>query len=80
MSRFSCHDSVFDNNHYTMVFSMCNSGYEVASRCAMLRVGRRQKRWAVCSADREFERTELRGFIDAERGGDIDVVDCVNIS
>lgn len=77
---FFLHDSVFDNNHYTMVFSMCNSGYEVGVTLRYAASGTTAKRWAVCSADREFERTELRGFIDAERGGDIDVVDCVNIS
>lgn len=77
---FFLYDSVFDNNHYTTVFSMCNSGREVGVTLCYAAEQTTAKRWAVCTADREFERTELQGFLDAQHGAGIDVVDCVNVS
>ena len=77
---FFLYDSAFDNNHYTTVFSMCNSGREVGVTLCYAAEQTTAKRWAVCTADREFERTELQGFLDAQHGAGIDVVDCVNVS
>ena len=77
---FFLYDSVFDSNHYTMVFSLCNSGREVGVTLCYAAGNTQAKRWAVCAADREFERTELRGFMDTQQAGEVDVVDCVNIS
>lgn len=77
---FFLYDSVFDNNHYTTVFSMCNSGREVGVTLCYAAEQTTAKRWAVCTADREFERTELQGFLDVQHGAGIDVVDCVNVS
>lgn len=77
---FFLYDSVFDNNYYTMVFSLCNAGHEVGVTLCYAAGTTAAERWAVCAADREFERTELRGFMDAQHEAGIDVVDCVNIS
>lgn len=77
---FFLYDSVYQDNHYDMVFSMCNSGENtgIILRCAAAQT--KALRWAVCSADREFERSELNGFLQYRADDEISVVDCVSMS
>lgn len=73
-------DSVFGENNYHLVFSMCNSGRYVgqALRCAANAL--EKTRWAVCAENREFELDEANGFISPGWSDDVEIVDCVNIS
>lgn len=77
---FFLYDSVCQDNHYDMVFSICNSGKHTGEilRCAAEQT--EAVRWAVCSADREFERSEMNGFLRYGADDGIFVVDCVSIS
>lgn len=76
---FFVYDSLFDNNHYSTVFSMCNSGHTAGEILCRAAANTTAKRWAVCSADREFERSEMNGFLQYASNNDIVIVDCVNI-
>lgn len=60
---FFVYDSLFDNNHYSTVFSMCNSGHTAGEILCRAAANTTAKRWAVCSADRKFERSEMNGFL-----------------
>lgn len=75
------YDSVYEEHHYTTVLSMCNAASTVG---AILRSAARDtnaKRWAICAADREFERVEMNGFLRSGDIGDgITVVDCTSMS
>lgn len=74
------YDSVYSNNHYDTVFSMCNSGRNVGRILRLAAAQTTAKRWAVCSADGEFERSEMNGFLKYSVNDDISVVDCTDIS
>lgn len=74
------YDSVYSNNHYDTVFSMCNSGRNVGRTLRRAAAQTTEKRWAVCSADGEFERSEMNGFLQYSVNDDINVVDCTDIS
>lgn len=77
---FFLYDSVFDDNNYTMTFSMCNSAQAVGESLRRAAAETTATRWAVCAADSEFQRAELRGFLGSPYGSNLDVVDCVNLS
>lgn len=73
-------DSVYTANHYTMVFSMANSGRYIGQT---LRIAARESgktRWVLCAENREFELEEVRGFLQSGGEDGIRVVDCVNIT
>jgi len=75
------YDSVYKDNSYDMVFSMSNSGGRVGSILRRAAAATPAKRWAVCADNREFEMSEISGFLQEEAvPGDIRVVDCENIS
>ncbi len=74
------YDSVYRDNHYDTVFSMCNSGRNVGRTLRLAAEQTTAKRWAVCSGGGEFERSELNGFLKYNVNDDISVVDCTNIS
>ena len=76
---FFLYDSVFDDNHYSTVFSMCNSGQTVGEILRRAAAETSAKRWAVCTADREFEQSEMNGFLQYDSDDGINIVDCVNI-
>lgn len=77
------YDSVYQNNHYSTVFSLSSSAQTVG---IILRVAAAElteaKRWVVCAADGEFARSEMNGFLQCEYGTDqgMTVVDCVSMS
>ncbi|MGN0108214.1 MAG: ABC transporter substrate-binding protein [Hominilimicola sp.] len=74
------YDRVYSDNHYETVFSMCNSGRNVGRILRLAAAQTTAKRWAVCSADGEFERSEMNGFLKYTVNDDISVVDCTDIS
>lgn len=76
---FFLYDSVFDDNHYSTVFSMCNSGQTVGEILRRAAAETPARRWAVCAADRDFEQSEMNGFLQYTSNDGIGVVDCVNI-
>ena len=76
---FFLYDSVFDDNHYSTVFSMCNSGQTVGEILRRAASETPAKRWAVCTADKEFEQSEMNGFLQYDADDGIDIADCVNI-
>lgn len=73
-------DSVYENNNYTLVFSMCNSGSYVGRSLRRAAVRSGKVRWAVCTENREFELDEVTGFLASDGDDSIQVVDCVNIA
>lgn len=77
---FFLYDSVYRDNHYDMVFSMCNSGEKAGMILRRAASYVAPGRWAVCSAEREFERSELQGFLTGAADDGISVVDCVDIT
>lgn len=77
---FFLYDSVFEDNSYSMVLSMCNSAKTVGEVLRYATTTTTAKRWAVCVADGEFERAELNGFIENEYKSSTEIIDCVNIS
>ena len=76
---FFLYDSVFDDNHYDTVFSMCNSGQTVGEILRRAAAETPAKRWAVCAAGRDFEQSEMNGFLQYTSDDGIGIVDCASI-
>lgn len=74
------YDSVYEDNHYDKVFSMCNSADTVGKILRNAASSTGAKRWAICMADGEFEQKEMNGFLQSDREDGIEIVDCANIS
>lgn len=77
---FYLYDSVYQENHYEMVFSLCCSAKQTGEILRRAAAETTAKRWAVCSVNREFERAELAGFLQYEGDDGVAVVDCTDIS
>lgn len=73
------YDSVYSDNHYTTVLSMCNSAKTVGELLRRAAAQTNVRRWAVCTADSEFERAEMNGFLQYRENDGITVVDCTDI-
>ncbi len=76
---FSLYDSVYEDNNYSTVFSMCNSAGIVGKSLRYAVQRSSAKRWAVCAMPDEFSTEEMNGFIRYETDDGIQIVDCVNI-
>lgn len=74
------YDSVYENNHYATVFSMCNSAGTVGEILCSAASDTNAKRWAVCAAESEFERMEMNGFLKYSMAEGITVADCADMS
>lgn len=77
---FFLYDSVYEDNYYDTVFSLCNSAKTVGDILRGAAADTKAKRWAVCAADGEFERTEMNGFLQNSAADGIAVVDCASMS
>lgn len=73
------YDSVYSDNHYTTVLSMCHSAKTVGEMLRQAVAKTDARRWAVCTADSEFERAEMNGFLQYRENDGITVVDCADI-
>ncbi len=76
---FFLYDSVYDNNNYSMIFSMCNSAGTVGECLRAAAANTAAKRWAVCAAENEFSTAEMNGFIGGSADDGIQTVDCVGM-
>ena len=75
------YDDVFEDNNYSMVFSLCDSAENVGETLKLAGEKTTAKRWAVCAADGSgFAQAEMKGFLQCETGSSMKVVDCVNMS
>ena len=74
------YDSVYLENHYDTVFSLCKSAKTVGELLCIAATQTTAKRWVVCADDDEFELAEMNGFLKYAAAGGIQTVDCVNIS
>ena len=75
---FFLYDSVFEDNGYDMIFSMCASARSVGEKLRSAAAKTSAKRWAVCAASDEFSTAEMNGFIRYAPDSGISIVDCVN--
>lgn len=73
------YDSVYSDNYYTTVISMCHSAKTVGEMLRQAAAKTDARRWAVCTADSEFERAEMNGFLQYRENDGITVVDCADI-
>lgn len=74
------YDSVYEENYYDTVFSLCNSAKEVGEILRRAAAQTTARRWAICAADGEFERSEMNGFLRYSANDGIQTVDCVSVS
>lgn len=72
------YDSVYENNNYDMIFSMCNSARTVGECLRIAAENTSAKRWAVCAAEDEFSSAEMSGFMGYVSTDGIQTVDCVS--
>lgn len=77
---FFLYDDVFEDNNYSMVFSLCNSAQTVGKILKLATAKTPAKRWAVCAADGNFEQAEMKSFLQCDAGDSIQIADCVSIS
>lgn len=77
---FFSYDSIFEENNYSTVFSMCNSAEGAGEIVRRAAAKTSAKRWAVCATDGEFEKVEMDGFVWYDADDGIVVSDCVDIS
>ncbi len=78
VTPYFLYDSVFQDNQYSMVFSMCISARNVGRLLRNAAVKTTAEKWAVCTSDTIFEMEETRGFVFDEQDG-VTVIDCVDI-
>ena len=74
------YDSVYRDNNYSTVLSLCNSARMVGKMLYRAAEQTTAKRWAVCAADKKFQQAEMNGFLQCSDEKSIKIVDCVNIS
>ncbi len=75
------YDDVYEDNNYSMVFSLCDSAENVGETLRLAGEKTTAKRWAVCASDAsEFAQAEMTGFLQCETDSSMKVVDCVNMS
>ncbi len=74
------YDSVYQDNRYDFIFSMCNSGEYVGHTLRHAAAASGKSRWAICAANRAFELEETNGFLQHDAADGIQVVDCVNMT
>jgi len=73
------YDSVYTENNYNFLFSMCNSSEHVGMLLRRAAADSGLKRWAICSRDAAFENSEIKGFLSASNDG-VTVVDSASVS
>ena len=73
------YDSVYQDNNYHFIFSMCNSGEYVGHALRHAAAATGTSRWAICAKNRAFELEETNGFLQHDADDGLRVVDCVNI-
>lgn len=74
------YDSVYEDNNYDMVLSMCHSAETVGKTLRGAIAATTAKRWAICAAKNEFKNMEMNSFLQNSADDGIVVVDCADIS
>jgi len=62
IARYSLYDEVLADNSYKHVFSLCYSAEGIGKAARSVANFQNVKKWAVCYADDEFSRQEVRNF------------------
>lgn len=76
---FFLYEDVYYDNNYNAIFSMSNSAQTIGETLCIAAAQTDAKRWVLCAADNEFDRSEMNGFLKLSQSCKIQVVDCVNI-
>ncbi len=75
---FFLYDSVYEENDYGTIFSMCASARIIGEKLCNATKNTNAKHWAVCAASDEFSTAEMNGFIRYASKAGIQIMDCVN--
>ncbi len=69
---FALYESVYDENSYDKIFSMCYSGKQIGE-CLKTRLlgSTGARRWAVCATDNSFEQEKANGFLNYRPEGSL---------